>query len=206
MATCPVCGAETSEGAVQCANCGASLTAAEAERECPNCGTSVPEDAGACPVCGHLHTPAPCATHADRAAEGSCVVCGRDVCAECDHGTGTEYLCESHQAVGVMEGWAEVYTTGDDLEADLIRDNLQAAGIDAQVLSQKDHFSFTVDLGDLAQVRVLVPAFEYEAAKRTLEEHEDSMGEVAMACPSCGAPYAAGDPVCGACGASLVEG
>ncbi len=66
--------------------------------------------------------------------------------------------------------------------------------------------SFTVDLGDLARVRGLVPAFEYEGAMQTLAQHEDTTGQVAMACPSCGAPYAEGDATCGACGASLTEG
>ncbi|HEX9109076.1 MAG TPA: zinc-ribbon domain-containing protein [Longimicrobiales bacterium] len=205
MPTCPDCGTTVSEGSAICPSCGASLTAADQDRECSNCGATVPADA-ACPVCGQLPAPAACATHPERLAEGACVVCGREVCEVCDHGQSTEYLCESHQDVGVTEGWAEVYSANDDLEADLVRDNLQAAGIDAQVLSQKDHFSFTVDLGDLARVRVLVPAFDYETARQTLAQHEDTVGEVAMACPTCGAPYAAGDATCGACGASLTEG
>ncbi len=205
MPTCPECGA-TADNAAQCPSCGAALPAADSDYECPNCGAVIPGDAGACPVCGQLTAPVPCARHPDRMAEGACVVCGQSLCEACDLGQGTEYLCEDHQDVRVTEGWAEVYSANDDLEAELVRDNLQAAGIDSQVLSQKDHFSFTVDLGDLARVRVLVPAFEYEGAMQTLAQHEDTTGQVAMACPSCGAPYAEGDATCGACGASLTEG
>jgi hypothetical protein len=120
------------------------------------------------------------------------VVCGLALCQECDRGEGTEYVCEAHQEVSIVDGWAEVFNTGDDIEADLIRDNLLAEGLEAQVLSQKDHFSFTVDIGDLAQVRVL-------AAR------EDRTDDLPVTCPACGAAYEPGDPACPACGASLVE-
>ena len=206
MPTCPDCGTLAPEGVARCPSCGAALPGADTDRECDNCGAAMPADADACPVCGQLTAATPCANHPDREAEGACVVCGQALCAACDHGQGTEYLCEAHERVGVTDGWAEVYSANDELDADLVRDNLQAAGIDAQVLSQKDHFSFTVDLGDLARVRVLVPAFDYEAARQTLAQHEVTVGDVTMACPACGPPYAAGDAICGACGASLTEG
>lgn len=173
--------------------------------DCPNCGNNVPADAESCPACGHLHVATMCTTHPDRQAEGACVVCGMALCQECDKGAGTEYLCEAHQQVPVVEGWAEVYTTGDDLEAELVRDNLNAAGIDAQVLSQKDHYAVPVDLGDLAQVRVLVPAFEYEDALRAIAASGDRATDLPVTCPSCGAAYEPGDRTCSACGASLVE-
>ncbi len=207
MATCPECGADVPEGADVCAACGAQLQEGEVEgRECPNCENVVPADAEACPACGHLQHATTCATHADRTAAGTCVICGKALCEQCDHGDGPEYICEEHSVVPITEGWAQVYTTGDDVEADLIRDNLLAEGIDSQVLSQKDHFSFTMDIGDLAQVRVLVPAFEYEEAMRVLQAHADPTRQVGMACPACGAPYEAGDATCGACGEPLAAG
>ncbi len=232
MATCRECGVELPEGAQDasvCAACGARLDGATSligsngangpsgafdavedeevdGRECPHCGAMVPADGEACPACGHLQSPVACAAHPDRTAGGACVICGKPVCDQCDRGEGPEYICEEHSVVPITEGWAQVYTTGDDVEAELIRDNLLAEGIDSQVLSQKDHFSFTMDIGDLAQVRVLVPAFEYEDAMKVLEAHEDSTRQLAMACPACGAPYEAGDATCGACGESLVEG
>src|SRR5512140_1399540 len=94
--------------------------------DCPNCGNSVPSDAEACPACGHLHVSTMCTTHAERPAEGVCVVCGLALCEECDHGAGTEYQCEAHQDVAIVGGWAEAFSTGDDLEAELVRDNLQS--------------------------------------------------------------------------------
>jgi hypothetical protein len=80
----------------------------------------------------------------------------------------------------VVGGWAQIYSTSDDLEAELIRDNLEAEGVDARILSQKDHFSLPVDLGDLSPVRILVPAFAYEEAERLLDEHRDELGQVAF--------------------------
>ncbi len=209
MATCPACGAIVPEDARACPGCGAPAPDEASDLgptvECPNCGATVPEDADACPACGRLQAPANCELHADRPAVGVCVVCGRAVCASCNKGKGKQFVCDVHQDVEIVEGWAEVYSTGDDVEADLIRDRLKAEGIDAQVLSQRDHYTITVAMGDLAMVRVLVPAYEYEDAMRSLAEHEDSTGEVALACPACGSPYEEGDSTCGACGASLIE-
>ena len=105
----------------------------------------------------------------------------------------------------LVEGWAQVYAASDDVVAQLIRDNLRAEGVDAQVFSQKDHFAFAVDLGDLSPVRVLVPADEYEAAQRIVREHMDLRGELRFACPNCGEPFEPGATRCAVCGAPLPE-
>lgn len=108
------------------------------------------------------------------------MVCGSAVCGGCNKGGDKHYLCETHSQIPVVEGWAQVYTTSDDLEAQLIRENLAAEGVDARVLSQKDHFSLPVDLGDLSPVRVLVPAYAYQDAERVLAEHRNARGDVAF--------------------------
>jgi hypothetical protein len=147
---------------------------------CDHCGERIAGDAEACPACGELREPRQCSNHGDRAAKGQCVVCGSAVCAGCNKGGDKHYLCETHHTIPVVEGWAQIYTTSDDLEAQLIRENLEAEGVDARVLSQKDHFSLPVDLGDLSPVRVLVPAYAYEDAQRLLESHRDAHGDVAF--------------------------
>lgn len=171
--------------------------------KCENCSEEILADEPACPACGRLRVPATCERHPERQAEYQCALCGRTVCDECDHPGGRTHLCESHREVPVIEGWAQVYTTSDDIGAQLIVDNLQAEGMEARVLSQKDHYSFTVDLGDLSPVRVLVPAYEYEAAEALIREHMDANGEVAFACPTCGEAYEPGSEACPACGAAL---
>ena len=148
--------------------------------ECRHCGERIASDAEACPACGDLRTNAACVNHSGRQAEGQCVICGNALCTSCNRGGDQHYLCESHREVPIMQGWAQVYTTSDDLEAELIRDNLVAEGVDARVLSQKDHFAVPVDFGDLSPVRVLVPAYDYSEAVQLIDAHTDSEGEVAF--------------------------
>jgi hypothetical protein len=147
---------------------------------CDHCGERIAGDAEACPACGSLRQERQCAKHNQRSAEGQCVVCGTPVCAQCNTGGDNHYQCETHRSIQVVEGWAQIYSTSDDLEAQLIRENLEAEGVDARVLSQKDHFSLPVDLGDLSPVRVLVPAYAYQEAERLLAEHRDARGDVAF--------------------------
>ncbi|CAN5848743.1 hypothetical protein BH23GEM9_BH23GEM9_04740 [soil metagenome] len=170
---------------------------------CAHCGQEVAAAEPACPACGHLHGESvACARHPDRQAEGICVVCGDAVCDTCNAGDSVHHACPDHSAVPVIEGWAQVYTTSDTVEADLIKENLQSEGVDAAVLSQKDR-SFNVDLGELSPVRILVPAYEYINAMKVLAGHMDFRGEVSFACPACGEAYDATDTTCRSCGAEL---
>jgi hypothetical protein len=171
---------------------------------CPNCGATFDGEVETCPACGHLDAAMQCERHPDRPAFGRCVVCGSAVCEECDKERVVHHVCPAHHEVEIIEGWAQVYTTSTDVDADLIRGNLQSEGIDAEILSQKDHM-LRVDMGDLSPVRVLVPAFEYERARAVVAEHMDEHRELAFACPACGEAYEAGDEVCGACGEPLPQ-
>ena len=167
---------------------------------CSNCGEDILTDEAACPSCGALRSPARCDAHPDRSADAQCALCGTTVCNECDRTAGRTHLCPAHHQVPVVEGWAQVYSTSDDIEAQLIRENLESEGIEARVLSQKDHFTFTVDLGDLSPVRVLVPAYDYSGAEAVLRSHMDSQGEVSFACANCGEAYEPGSVTCASCG------
>ena len=175
----------------------------EATTTCPRCGANY-AGGDACPSCGLLQAPVPCDDDPGRQARFRCVLCGRTVCHE-EPGGNRAALCQLHAAVPMIGEWAQVYTTADGMEAGLIVQNLQAEGIDAQVYDQKDDNVFPVDLGDLAVVRVLVPAWEFEQALELVNSHMDSAGEVTFACPACGEVYEPGQTQCGNCGASLVE-
>jgi hypothetical protein len=170
---------------------------------CPHCEEMIAADSEACPACGYLLVDTVCEKHPEREADGLCVICGRAVCEECNQPQGRHFVCEEHADVPLISGWAQVYSAADDVQAELIRENLIAEGISARVLSQRDHFSFSVDLGDLNQVRVLVPAYDYQAARQLIATHRDSEGEVAFACPACGEAYEPGDISCAACGTPL---
>jgi hypothetical protein len=175
----------------------------ESTIRCPHCEQEVSAADPACPACGHIHgDPIACARHPDRMAGAICVVCGDAVCDDCDQADAVHHACPEHSSVPVIEGWAQVYTTSDAIEADLIRENLQSEGVEAAVLSQKDR-SFNVELGELSPVRILVPAYEYLGAVDVLTAHMDARGEVAFACPTCGEAFEPGESTCPSCGAAL---
>lgn len=174
----------------------------ESVRQCPRCAETVSASADYCPVCGEPFTSVSCADHPDRVAVGCCVICGRPVCHDCRSGERRACLCQEHAGIPVIEGWAQVYSTGDEIEAQLIEENLRAEGIEARVFSQKDR-SFAVGMGDLSPVRVLVPAFEYADAYDVIRGHLSTEGDVAFACPECGEAVEEGADECPSCGAVL---
>jgi len=143
-----------------------------------------------------------CAAHVGTQAEGRCVVCGLELCRVCARGEGRAFRCESHGDIPVIQGWAQVYSTTREIEARLLRDNLEAEGLHARIFSQKDNM-LSVDLGELSIVRLLVPAWEYEAAHELIVDHMDDDGEVGFACPACGEPHEVGSDRCAACGAPI---
>lgn len=170
---------------------------------CPRCDQEIDASGTSCPACGHiLSGTLRCARHPEHVAVGVCVICGNPVCAECDNESSRHHACPDHARVPVIEGWAQVYTTSDEVEAELISDNLKSDGIDAAVLSQKDQM-FNVDLGELSPVRILVPAYEYVGAMTLLTSHMDLSGEVSFACPACGEAFEPTDAACRSCGTPL---
>lgn len=146
----------------------------------------------------------PCEDPAAGEAAGRCVLCGRTVCEQPAPAPDEPYVCTEHRTVPLIGGWAQVYSTTTEWEAQLVRDNLRAEGLEAQIYSQKDHM-YPVDFGELAIVRVLVPVWEYGSATNTIREHMDTEGEVVFACPRCGEPYEAGTTDCGSCGTAVAE-
>lgn len=171
---------------------------------CGRCGESF-SGSDSCPACGWTAAEFFCDRHPQVRAIGRCVVCGRALCTECRAGEGRAYRCAEHAKVNVIQGWAQIYSTASEFEAQLLRENLAAEDVEARIFSQKDNM-LSVDLGELSIVRLLVPAFEYERAIGIIRQHMDAEGEVAFACPSCGEAYEPGAARCAACGAELVPG
>ncbi|MCX8056027.1 MAG: DUF2007 domain-containing protein [Ignavibacteria bacterium] len=66
--------------------------------------------------------------------------------------------------------WDEVYSTPHLYEAEMVRTNLETAGIESVILEQKDS-SFPLG-GELGEIKVLVPKFRVEEAKQILEKIE----------------------------------
>lgn len=196
---CATCDADFSDELAECPTCGGADAPVY---RCPRCDESY-RGSDACPACGALREPASCTVHPERPAHDRCVVCGQALCELCSRSEGRAALCETHADVTVIEGWAQVYSATSDFEAQLLRENLRAEGIDAQTYSQRDR-TFSVDLGELSIVRLLVPVWEYDHALKIIREHMDTAGEVVFACPACGEAFDPGARECTGCGASLV--
>ena len=80
------------------------------------------------------------------------------------------------------QDWIAIFNTSTDFEADLVRDRLDAAGIAAVVLTQRDH-SFNLNVGDMSPVRVMVKPEDQEAAQAVIDEKpftDDELSEAAM--------------------------
>lgn len=197
MLNCPTCGTEIAEETANCPSC----AAAGQVNHCARCDEDY-SGSDACPSCGALNEATTCDEHPDREARGRCVICGRAVCEQCRDDEQRAYLCADHDGVVVIEGWAQVYSTTSEFEAQLVRENLRAEGMEAQIFSQRDRV-FSVDLGELSIVRLLVPVWEYERALQVIRSHMDTEGEVVFACPSCGEAYDPGARECTSCGAAL---
>ncbi len=75
------------------------------------------------------------------------------------------------------EGWVSAFSCSTDFEADLVRDRLDEAGVDAIVLTQRDH-SFNLNVGDLSPVHVMVPPKHAEMAAGVLNENPISDAEL----------------------------
>jgi predicted nucleic acid-binding Zn-ribbon protein len=199
MTRCPSCNTEYDEALAACPNCGAP---AEETVQCTRCGQEY-VGGDSCPSCGLLRAEVACENHPAERAVSRCVLCGRPVCKDCTEDEKQGALCEEHRTVSIIEGWAQVYSTTSELEAQLLRENLRADGIEAQVYSQKD-MMFNLDLGELSIVRLLVPVWEYGQAMTLIHDHMDVEGEVAFACTACGEAFEAGARECTSCGAALV--
>ncbi|HEY0020284.1 MAG TPA: hypothetical protein VGC13_28565 [Longimicrobium sp.] len=181
-----------------------SVEAPEATFACPRCGAEY-TGGDACPSCGFLRGPIPCDDDPSRNAVFRCVLCGRTACGA-DPGGTQPARCDLHAHVPIIEGWAQVYTTSDEIEGGLIVENLKAEGTDAQLYSQRDDHVFPMDLGEMAIVRVLVPVWQFSEAMELVQSYSSDEGEVSFACSNCGEAYDAGATLCASCGARLDDG
>jgi hypothetical protein len=71
----------------------------------------------------------------------------------------------------LIEGWAVVKTVSYEHQAELISDQLQSAGIENTILSQKDHMN-VVWVGDLSEIKILVPQDKLEQAMDVCKDIE----------------------------------
>jgi Putative prokaryotic signal transducing protein len=68
-----------------------------------------------------------------------------------------------------LDGWITVFETGTDYEAHLVRDRLDDADIRAVVMTHRDS-AFSLNVGDMSTIRVLVHPERAGEARRILSE------------------------------------
>lgn len=132
---------------------------------------------GRCGFCGTLSRPDVCAAHGQAVTTWACAVCGVRVCSVCRRGTRHAALCETHADVRLLEGWAEVGRGSDEVAADVAAERIRLSGLEARVISQKDHVN-VVGFGGLSIVRILVPAFQFERSRAILAQGGEHDSEV----------------------------
>jgi len=71
--------------------------------------------------------------------------------------------------------WVLVYTSGNEVEVDMLKVELESAGLEVSVLSQKDH-SFPAP-GDLSVVKLMVRKKDVEEALNYIQQTMQNQGE-----------------------------
>jgi hypothetical protein len=76
-----------------------------------------------------------------------------------------------------IEGWAVLKTFSYEHQAEIIKGHLESRGIECMVYSQKDHVN-VVFVGDLSEIKVLVPENQFDAAMEAIKDFELLESEV----------------------------
>lgn len=173
--------------------------------ECAVCGWPLPPAAHRCHVCGAAPEPPRCHWHPDAPADADCLLCERPLCLRCRRGTGSSALCSEHAGLRVFPGgWVEAYESAHEIQIHLLAEALRGQGIDARVLSQKDHV-YVVSVGHLSVLRIVVPAAAYAAARAALAGDLGVAVDPPPLCPNCSSPYVEGQSRCPECGIVLTQ-
>lgn len=150
---------------------------------CEFCSERLGADLKFCRHCGMLQAclldedeEIACENHRGVEAVGMCVVCGKIVCGDCAIKRQHRIFCENDEHVRFAQDWAVAYTTGTEYEAQMVRDNLEGAGMPCLVFSQRDHVYF-LTIGNLAVVNVMVPKHLLGQARKLLRDTDLFFGE-----------------------------
>jgi len=99
---------------------------------------------------------------------------GIAICPDCNTPLVEE---DEHQRVNELseKDWVLVYTSGNELEMGMLKGILESAGLEVNVLSQKDH-NFPVP-GDLSIVKLFVRKNDVQAALNYIQDINDRQNE-----------------------------
>lgn len=161
MPFCPNCGYEYENGFKDCPDCQYPLEEGEPVF-CFNCNELLSSGVLFCPNCGYLQSEflgededLMCETHSNVEATGICVICAKAVCSDCAVEHNGRLFCNKDEHIKISENWVVVFTTNIEYEAEMVKANLEGAGIPCLVFSQRDH-AYCITIGDMAIVNVMV--------------------------------------------------
>lgn len=175
MKYCPVCGRRFDFDIEMCPECDVELLDEEIET-CQFCGSEIEPGLLYCPNCGKVFfwriededEDIECENHFGKTASGVCVICGKPLCNDCAVEIDGKVYCKEENHRDYEKNWEVIYRTPVEYEAEMIKANLESAGIPCVVFSQKDHAYFmTIGFGD---VKILVPKDKKELAIRIIED------------------------------------
>ncbi len=89
-----------------------------------------------------------------------------EVCSDC--GVKLVDKMELEEIEKAYKNWKEVYSTPQLYEAEMVKTNLETAGIESLILEQKDT-SFPLG-GELGEIKVLVPEYQLQEALTIIEK------------------------------------
>lgn len=98
---------------------------------------------------------------------------GVTVCPDCDVELVDKKEFESHMID--PEDWETVYTCSEEYEAEMLKANLEGAGIETMIVSKKDRNFPTV--GDLSFIRLMVKRNDTEAALQIIQDINSNNNE-----------------------------
>jgi hypothetical protein len=172
MPYCRNCGYEYVEGVTTCPDCGEELLPGE-PRICDNCDGEIEANSQYCPHCGIIfeqdegEVSIECETHPGVPAIGVCIICGKPVCRDCAVSKKGRVFCDDDEHVKIHQDWVVLCSTSTEYEAEMVKANLEIAGVKALVFSQVDHAYF-IPIGRLAIVNVMVPKDKLAKAREVV--------------------------------------
>ncbi len=92
---------------------------------------------------------------------------GITICPDCNVKLVDEVELKEYERLSEND-WVLIYTSFDEFEVEMIKDNLDSAGIEATIFSQKDR-NFPVP-GDLSPIKLLVRKSDLQPALNFIED------------------------------------
>ncbi|TNE74409.1 hypothetical protein EP331_01945 [bacterium] len=76
-----------------------------------------------------------------------------------------------------ISGWSCVYSTGSDVDAAMVKNYLESCDLDVQILSKRDS-AYSLNVGDMAQIFLYVPAENEKEAREVLEQWQSGEAQI----------------------------